>query len=496
MKIAEISKDEPPKIVEHVRRTLAIGSDTYLRGTISQAVLDECLAVLSDFTSILKSFRIGASRVVATSAFREARNGAFAADQIRRASDLEIEILSNASERYYHILAAIAAMPDFRSLVKEGTLLVDIGAGSIQLTVYNQGELVFSQNMLLGSLRIRELLADLERRTADFAGLMEEYISSDLDSYHLLEPKGIAYKNLILIGGETDHLKRLAGQEPGLLSAMSSKQFGQLYQQLLTSRPLDLALERTIAVEHASLLLPSAIIIRKLLDFTSAKTIFLPAASLCDGILVDFARSRWNYHPGYDQTPDILSACRQLARRFETDRKHGEFVEKAALQLFDETSRLHNLPARSRILLQAAAILHDCGKHINMTQHNTHSYNMIMASEIIGLQPAEQEIVAWTARLHSGRTTLEESRFQTLSREDQLQVAKLAALLRLADALDTGHRQKIGEFTVGLSSDALIVTVSARRDITLEVWTFENKGELFREVYGVGPLIKIRRQLT
>jgi exopolyphosphatase/guanosine-5'-triphosphate,3'-diphosphate pyrophosphatase len=496
MKIAELAKEEPPRTVEHLRRTLAIGTDTYLRGRITQAVLNECLDILADFSQTLKNYRIGACRAVATSAFREAGNRTFAIEQIRRASGLSIEILSNAEERHYHILAVMAQLPDFRDLIREGTLLVDISAGSIQITVYTHGELFFSQNMRLGSLRIRELLADLESRTADFAGLMEEYISSDLDGYHLLEPKAISYANLIVLGGGMDLLNRLAGQPPDQPSTLTGKQFSQLYHQLLNTRPLDLALDKAISAEHASLLLPSAIIIRKLADFSSAKSIRLSSATLCDGLLQDMANQKFGCQPACDPAPDILSACRNLARRFAADNRHLEHVEKTALRIFDDTAKLHGLPPRSRILLQATAILHECGKYVSMTEHHVLSYNIIMAHEIIGLRREEQNIVAWATRLQENPTDGAERDLNELDEATRLHSLKLAAILHLADALDAGHRQKTSELAVSLNEHQMILNVTARRDITLEVWTLEGKSHLFREIFGLQPAIQIKRQRT
>ncbi len=494
MKIAELDKNEPPRIVEDVRRTLSIGTDTYLRGRISQSQLNECMAVLSGFNDQLKPYRIGACRVVATSAFREAQNRAFALDQIRRNCGLSIEVLSNAEERYYHILAAAALMPDFNDLIKDGTLLVDIGAGSIQVTVYDNGEFVFSQNILLGSLRVRELLADLERRAADFAGLMEEYVSGDLENYRLLEPKGIVYRNLIILGGEMNQLKKLAGKDPNQTAYLTEKQFGQLYAQLQNTRPLDLALDKYIPAEHASLLLPSAMIIRKFISFTRVGSLHLPAATLCDGLLIEFASNISHYQPGYDQNKDIISACRHLAKRFKIDRKHTEFVEKIALMLFDETFRLHGLPDRCRILLQAAAIMHDSGRYINMSKHHIRSYSIITATEIIGLSRSEKDIVAWVARFHTGNPALDDRNYLELSAADQLIIVKLAALLRMADALDSGHKQKISEIAVTLGEQEVALALVASQDITLELWTFEKKSGLFLDVYGYSPQIRIRRQ--
>jgi exopolyphosphatase / guanosine-5'-triphosphate,3'-diphosphate pyrophosphatase len=495
MKIAELAYEQPPRVVESIRRTLAIGTDTYLQGSITQPVLDECKAILSDMQGVLKNYPIGSCRTVATSAFREARNAAFAVDQIRRSANLDIEILSNAEEQHYHILAAVSQLPDFAEYIKSGTLLVNIGAGSVQLTAYNQRERIFSQNMLIGSLRIRELLADLERRTADFAGLMEEYISSDLDFYHLLEPGAIAYQHLIIVGGEMDYLKRLAGQNPDQVSELTAKQFGQLYRRLLATRPVDLAAAEAFPVEHASLLLPLALIVRKVISFTGAKSFIVPPATLCDGILVEMASERYDFRLPYDQQADILSVCRYLARRFEADHRHAGFVEHTALQLFDETARLHGLPDRCRVLLQAAAILHDCGKSINLARHSIRSQEIIEANEIVGLDRAEQAVVAWAARMHSGTSCLEEPAFLALDPADRLRTIKLAALLRLADALDNGHKQKISGIAVSLTEQELVITVTTHRDITLEVWDFENKSQLFQDIFGLKPRIKVRKQM-
>ncbi len=495
LKIAELAKDEVPQVIENMRRTLAIGTDTYMSGRISQPLLTECLGILNGFNEQLKAYRIGACRVVATSAFREAQNRALAVDQIRRGCGLEIEVLSNSEERAYHIMAVAGLMPEFNRLIEAGTLLVDIGAGSLQVSAYDKGELIFSQNMLLGSLRIREMLADLERRTADFAGLMDEYISGDLASYHLLEPKGTTYQNLVILGGETNHLKKLTGRDPDALAVLNARQFEQAYQQLLGGRPLDLALEKSIPAEHASLLLPAAMIIRKFISFTRASQIFLPAITLCDGLLLDFARAKGDFEPTHDQEQDIISVCRNVARRFKVDKKHTDYVEQAALQLFDETRRLHHLPERARLLLQAAAILHDTGKYINMSKHNVRSFNIINATEIIGLRKSERDMVAWIARLHVGPTQMDDRGFGDLSPDDQLTVSQLAALLRLADALDSGHQQKISDMTVNLDLEAaeLVLAVTTRQDIVLEIWTLENKRNLFSEVFGMIPQIRIRR---
>ena len=117
-------------------------------------------------------------------------------------------------ERYYQTLAVQAIYPDFAKIISNGTMILDIGSGSIQASVYDKSEFVFSQNLLLGSLRISGMLQDLQSKTIHYDEVAEEFIAQDLDDYHAVEPKGIIYKNLIAFSGEMGYIKQLAGYGP------------------------------------------------------------------------------------------------------------------------------------------------------------------------------------------------------------------------------------------------------------------------------------------
>jgi exopolyphosphatase/guanosine-5'-triphosphate,3'-diphosphate pyrophosphatase len=91
-------------------------------------------------------------------------------------------------------------------------MVLDIGSGSMQATLYDKSDLVFSQNTRLGSLRVSELLSDLAKQTTHYTEVLEEYISQDLAEYHAIEPKNIKYKNLIVFGSDMGFIKALAGQ--------------------------------------------------------------------------------------------------------------------------------------------------------------------------------------------------------------------------------------------------------------------------------------------
>jgi exopolyphosphatase/guanosine-5'-triphosphate,3'-diphosphate pyrophosphatase len=494
LKIAQLEREGLPLELETIKKTLAIGTDTYKTGEISEQTVAEIVHVLADMMLKLKEYKVTQLTAAATSAVREARNRQLVLDQIDRVCQYPIRILSNGEERFYHMLATAGRWPQYTNLIQEGTLVLDLGSGSVQVTVFDKGEYVFSQNMRLGALRIRELLADLERRTADFGRLMEEYISTDLENYRMLEPKGTSYKHLIVLGDDTRYLKKLANFNPTELAKLSDTAFEAIYQLLLSSKPSDLAMDRDIPTEHASLLLPDAIMVRKFLSFTGVKSIYMPVASLADGLLIDLARQQGQVNLAHDPEQYILSAARQIVRRYKSDKRHVTYVEKMALQIFDETKRLHRLGPHDRLLLQLASLLHDTGKFVNMRNHNVRSFNIILSTEIVGLNQQEQLQVAWVARLYTGPVDLDEPGLNELPNDSRLKVIKLAAVLRLADSLDASHHQLVQLDDVHVDGDELIVQVSSPEDMTLAQWGFEQKSRLFKAVFGLDPIMKFRRK--
>ena len=126
------------------------------------------------------------------------------------------------------------------------------------------------------------------------------------------------------------------------------------------------------------------------------------------------------------------------------------------------------------------------------------SYSIIMATEIIGLSHKEREIVANVVKFnHLEFDYYEEmARYSTIDREAYLVVAKLTAILRLANGLDRSHKQKFKDVRTTLKDDKLIITVDTNEDITLEKGLFDARAEFFQEVYNVRPVIKQKRTVN
>ena len=494
LKIFEVADDKIPGEVESARSFLSFGAQTYREGSISSEQVGEICEILSAFQIKLKEYKLNDAICVATSAFREAGNRDFIIEQIRLRTGLRIRVLDNAEERFFHNLAVKENQPDFLDIIQTGTMMMDIGAGSIQATVYDKSDLVFSQNMLLGSLRVSEMLSDLERQTTHYTDVLEEFISQDLDDYHAVEPKGITYRNYIAFGGDIGFIKRMTGHSPKEYCFLSKKKFLDVYETLLRTRTSDLILSANIPAANASLLLPTAILIKKMLDYTGLDGVHLPAASLTDGVMYHYQSAENGFKLIMDPKLDVISAARHIAKRYRCDKKHIDNVEESALLIFDSVKKFHGMSDRERLLLRISAILHEVGKYIHVSNHSSRSYHIINTMELIGISETERENVACIARFYTKSNLFTDRYYQYLSPERKTVVSKLTAIMRIADAMDASHKQKLRNISISVASGSMDIACDSSLDLTFEQWAFDHNADLFGQVFGIKPILRLRRQ--
>ena len=221
------------------------------------------------------------------------------------------------------------------------------------------------------------------------------------------------------------------------------------------------------------------------------------SVSLLDGIAYDFGEKKNFIKSAHNFENDILVAARNIAKRYSTGKDHIKGTTDLALAIFDSMKKVHGMGSRERLLLQIAALLHDCGKYISMTHTAECSYQIVMSTEIIGLSHREREIIANAIRFDTEEfVSFEEfSMGSSLDKNDYLLIAKISAILRVANSMDRSHKQKFKNVRVTLKERELLVVVDTVEDITLEQGLFSHKADFFETIFSIRPVIRQKRQV-
>lgn len=497
MKIFEFSGKNSMHEVEHLNKRIELGSDTYATGKISNEKMDELCHALKEFANVMKSYKVESYRAYGTSAIRETENFAIVQDMIEQRTGIRVGILSNSEQRFLDYKSVASRGESFRRIIEEKTAIVDIGGGSIQLSLFDNDTLVSTQNLRLGVLRLQELLNHMNAKSAKQEALIIELASAQLSTYKKLYLKDREIKNIIIVDDYISQwaVKKVRGDVDK--AVIDRQEFDRLMEQLRDGSKSGLALLMDIPEEKVPLLFISAVLTRCIADMMGASYIWAPGVTLCDGIAYEYAESKKMLKDEHDFEKDITACAISISKRYMGSRRRAETLEKITTTIFDSMKKIHGLGKRERLYLQIAAILHDCGKYISLMNIGETSYDIIMATEIIGLSHVEREIVANVVRFNHSPFVYygQQGSASGMDKESYLIVAKLTAILRLANSLDRSHKQKFKGVKAVLHDNTLVLTVDTAEDISLERSAFDLCEEFFTEVFSIRPILKQKKTL-
>ncbi len=479
----------PPFRDVHVdREAVRLGHDVFTKGYIETTVLGNACEALRRFRQSMDAAKVERYRAVATSAAREAKNADVFVERSEREARLHVEVIEGVEEARLVQLAVTERM-DLRD---RAALLIDVGGGSTELTLLRGKSPVFSRSVPVGTVRLIEAFLDAGRVTESSRRLLDEYVArvcgeAVREVRDMMGSEGARGLLLVGTGGNIETLADLCPAPPvaeaprGIDVVKMRRVLSELSAQTVDERRAAFNLRP----DRADTIVPAATVLTWIADALCANLIAAPGVGLREGVLVDVARRHFLHGRELDAAP-ILDACLRLGRHYRFDEEHGRAVARFAVKIFDALSARHNLTPRDRVLLQSAALLHDVGDFVRYEGHHKHSYYLISHGDIMGLEPVEREIVANLARYHrKGPPQLDHENFRSLSREDRGRVKALAAILRIADALDSEHEQRVTDIGVRVDGSALVLALSGARPRDLEEWTVAFKASLLRDVFGL-----------
>lgn len=481
------------KTLEQLIYPVSLGRDTFSTGRISFEKLNKTCEIIKNFMAVATEYGVFKIRAVATTAVREAENSDYVLEQIKIRTGLNVELLDDSAEKTLIYREIIRRLKEVK-IYKSPSLMVYIGVGNLGVSVYDNGTIPFTQNIRIGSLRLSEMLLNLQEYEEQYSIVIEDYLRGFTDTFYNTLPKG-EIKHFIASGREIEMIAKLCeGELDTTFVYIGKDKFVSLYEDLKNKTVEQIMDEYDLSQDNADLLRSAMSIYYMLLKVTSANKIIAPLVFITDAVLFEMLLpvEAEGFKKKFDENA-VLSA-KAVSGRYNYDKVHAEFVEKYSLKIFDKTKKLHGLGNRERLYLQVAAIMHDVGKYINITSHYNHSYEIIRSSEIVGLDMHETELIANITKYHSSAIpNMLDYNYNRLSKKDRMLVAKLTAILRISESLDKGHIRKFENIDIKIKDNSLMIGISTLSNTQIEEWSFANKKLLFEEVFGLRAIIKKKK---
>lgn len=171
------------------------------------------------------------------------------------------------------------------------------------------------------------------------------------------------------------------------------------------------------------------------------------------------------------------------------DWPHARQVMRLSTQMFDVTRPLHGLDQHSLRMLERAAFLHNAGMLIEARRHHKHSFRLIKETNLPDFTKEERYEIALIARYHRrALPSNDHEEFASLSRHARKRVSMLAALLRIADALDYSHDARVLRIAAepALCNEhiwTILLWVRSLADLDAEIEQAHDKADLFEKVF-------------
>ena len=491
IRLATVEADSASVVrpLETMRVPVRLGREVFMNGRLAPTALSAACEALKKFRDVMDEQKIDRYHAVATSAVREAENGSLLVERARRESGIEVDVIEGAEEARLVRLAVIGRL----SLRERRALMIDLGGGSTELSQVDRGNLRSSRSLPIGTVRLLEAFIGGGAVDPQGAELAREYIERQLRDA-LPDITAGSFDIVIGTGGNFDTLAQLC---PGVPESARDRQEARPSVDIAALRAIlpkiaALTPDERRAVwglrpDRADVIAPAAEIVLGIARAFKIERIVAPGIGLKEGVLDELVEKHfdvWDY--GGEAAATIESAMR-LGRRYAFDEAHGTLVARLSVDLFDQLRPLHRLGDRDRVLLHAAALLHDIGDFIRYEAHHRHSQYLLINSDIVGLSPRERAVVANVARYH--RKSLPDpshANFRDLDRDDRARVRASAAILRIADALDREHAAKVTAARAVLEKGRMRLHLTGTLQRQLEEWTVARKSELFREVFDLG----------
>lgn len=473
-------------------------------GELTPEAMARGLESLRRFRELAISHQVEQIVVAATSAVREAPNGRDFLQTVKDELDLDVDLVSGPEEARLIYLGVLSGM----SFGDRPHLVLDIGGGSTELILADGRDARALTSTRVGAVRLqRDFVKDdpiPPQRRSFLQAFIQGSLEPAVDKVHRRIKPGET-PVLVATSGTAMAIGALAASDddrpPLKLHGyrVSRQRLNRVVDRLAVMTPEQRRALAPINDRRAEIIVPGSLILQTTMQMLGVDELVLSERALREGLIVD-----WMLRHGLlEDRFSFQSSIRQRTvihqvQRFAVNQVRAERVANHALNLYDSTHKtLHRDDGSGRDLLWAAAMLHACGQHINLSAYHKHSWYLIRHGELLGYSESEHLMIAAIARYH--RRSLPKKRHESWqalqNRDNRRTVSEMALLLRLAAALDRRPDPVVQKLKARVKGSVLILELVPERlnqNLSLEQWSLESCSALVSGVTGLNLKVRVQ----
>jgi exopolyphosphatase/guanosine-5'-triphosphate,3'-diphosphate pyrophosphatase len=486
MIVAERNPDGSLVPVDFLEQPAPIARDIFRLGHVSQVTTERVVAIIKGYQKSLAELGLdphNVTRAATTNILTESSNHETFMNRIRIACGLRVATIDDGEMTRLIYLKTRRRLYELPALRKNTTLVVHVGPGNTRALLFQNGLITRYTSYRMGTHRTREAVGGSHAEGPAMLRVIREHVSGNLAQIRF-DFSDVTIDGMILIGDEIQSVAAQLTHHTPFLPVRDLRQFTTDASML---SEVESVKRFQLDYQTAEALVPALKINLAIAESLKLSEIHIPTTEYEQGLLHDLLLScdlTGNF------AEEVIRSASILAERYQSDPSHGAHVRALCARFFEDLRDLHQLTQHDGLLLQVAAILHEVGTYISPRAHHKHSEYLILNSEIFGLDRLDVTLVALIARYHRHSVPRpEHPSYGALNTEDRIRVCKLAAILRVADALERTHAQRVSQIEIRRDASKLRLRLPSITDAAVERLAMASKADLFEQVYGLSVVI-------
>ena len=464
------------RLVDQIREPIRLAEGLAESGALSEAAMERGITALRLFSDYARDTHLSDLTVFATSAARDAKNGAAFIDRVG-ALGLDVAVIDGEQEAAHGTLA-VANGVEF-----ENAWIIDLGGGSAQISRMERREFAGGRAYPLRAVRLTELFLASDPPSADEVERLRAAIGDEIAG--VVEEIRDRPEPLVAIGGTARNLARAvqAANDYPLMQVhgffLERSDLETLVDRLIKATVKRRARVAGIKSDRADIIVAGALVYETLLRQADLRGLYISGLGIREGILFR------NMLPEPHLVPVVRNfGVRNLFSHYPQPAEHTEHVRFLSRRFFDELKPLHGYGWEEARLLDEAAQLHDIGMAVGYHGHHRHGAFLIDNTLLPGMSHRDKALITLLVRYHRKRMPKPGAFRKLLDDGDQALLERLTCCLRLAEYLERARASRIKDIALEIGKRRVDVNLVADQYPGVEIYEAEKQKSLFMRAFG------------